>query len=89
MSSEPKRLYRSRNDRWLAGICGGIGTYFGLDPTLIRVLFVLFGLVVGGGFLLYILLWIIIPLEPDSLGKAVEAVETPEEDEEPEEGENS
>ena len=65
MSSETKRLYRSRDDRWLAGICGGLGAYFDLDPTLIRVLFVLFALVVGGGFLLYILLWVIIPLEPE------------------------
>lgn len=80
MSNEPKRLYRSRDDRWLAGICGGIGAYFGLDPTLIRVLFALFALAVGGGILLYILLWIIIPLEP---GAAGEAVHDPEEDEKP------
>ncbi|MGD9046640.1 MAG: PspC domain-containing protein, partial [Anaerolineae bacterium] len=64
MSENVKRLYRSRDERWLAGICGGLGSYFGLDPTLIRALFVLFGLVVGGGLLLYIILWIIIPLEP-------------------------
>ncbi len=81
MSNEPKRLYRSRDDRWLAGICGGIGAYFGLDPTLIRVLFVLFGLAVGGGFLLYILLWIIIPLEAEN---PEEAVIAPQEKKEPE-----
>jgi len=80
VSNEPKRLYRSRDDRWLAGICGGIGAYFGLDPTLIRVLFALFALAVGGGILLYILLWIIIPLEPEATG---EAVHDPEEDEKP------
>jgi phage shock protein C len=66
MSESAKRLYRSRSDRWLAGICGGLGHYFGLDPTLIRVLFVLFGLVIGGGIIAYILLWIIIPLEPEA-----------------------
>ena len=64
MSSEPKRLYRARTDRWLAGICGGLGHYFNLDPTLIRVLFVLFALAFGGGFLAYVILWLIIPLEP-------------------------
>lgn len=67
MSEIPKRLYRSRQDRWLAGICGGLGHYFDLDPTLIRVLFVLFGLIIGGGIIAYILLWIIIPLEPEAI----------------------
>lgn len=80
MSSEPKRLYRARDDRWLAGICGGIGAYFGLDPTLIRVLFVLFALVVGGGIFLYLLLWIIIPLEPEVPG---DGAIVPEEEAEP------
>jgi len=67
MSNTAKRLYRSRENRWLAGICGGIGAYFDLDPTVIRVLFVLFALAVGGGILLYVLLWIIIPIEPETL----------------------
>jgi phage shock protein C len=79
MSSETKRLTRSRNDRWLAGICGGLGAYFSLDPTLIRVLFILFGLAVGGGFLLYILMWIIIPLEPESLGAGADSPDESEE----------
>jgi phage shock protein C len=65
--SEVKRLYRSRTQRWLAGVCGGLGQYLGLDPTAIRVLFVLLALMVGGGFLLYLLLWIIIPLEPETV----------------------
>jgi phage shock protein C len=67
MSNEPKRLYRSNSDRWLAGICGGLGQYFHLDPTLIRVIFVLFALAFGGGFLAYVILWLIIPLEPDTV----------------------
>jgi phage shock protein C len=64
--SEAKRLYRSRKERMFAGICGGLGNYFDVDPTLIRVLFVLFALVVGGGILAYLLLWILIPLEPEA-----------------------
>jgi phage shock protein C len=72
MSENVKRLYRSRDERWLAGVCGGLGSYFDLDPTLIRALFVLFGLVVGGGLLLYIILWIIIPLEPDPAALQIE-----------------
>jgi phage shock protein C len=68
--SEVKRLYRSRRNRWLAGVCGGLAQYLGLDPTVIRVLFVLLALIVGGGFLLYLLLWIIIPVEPETVTEA-------------------
>jgi phage shock protein C len=69
MSTNVKHLYRSRTDRWFAGVCGGLGHYFGIDPTLVRALFVLFGLVVGGGILAYLLLWLIIPLEPEEAGQ--------------------
>jgi phage shock protein C len=66
MSDNVKRLYRSREERMLAGVCGGLGSYFAVDPTLVRVLFVLFGLVVGGGILAYLILWILIPLEAEA-----------------------
>jgi phage shock protein C len=56
---EPKRFYRSRNDRVLAGVCGGLAEYFDIDPLLIRLLFVVLALIGGGGFLLYIILWIV------------------------------
>ncbi len=78
MSGEMKRLYRSRTNRWFAGICGGLGQYFGVDPTLIRALFVLFGLVVGGGILAYLILWLIIPLEPEAAAAAAAAEQTAE-----------
>ena len=65
MTEDIKRLYRSRSDRWLFGVCGGIGDYFGLDPILIRVLFVIFSLMFGSGVLLYIIMWLIIPQEPE------------------------
>lgn len=55
-----KRLYRSRESRMLCGVCGGIAEYFNIDPTLIRLLFVLFGLS-GSGILAYIIAAIIIP----------------------------
>jgi phage shock protein C len=60
-----KKLYRSKTDRKIAGICGGLGKYFDIDPTLIRVGFVLL-LLPGGlpGLLPYIVLWLIIPEEP-------------------------
>jgi phage shock protein C len=66
----------------LAGVCGGIGEYFDIDPTVIRILFVLFALVIGGGILLYIILLIIMPLEPDSSMGAVEVVEQESEESE-------
>jgi len=64
MSAEPTRLYRSRTDRMLAGVAGGIAKYFNVDPTLVRLLFVLFALAGGPGLLVYIILWIIMPVEP-------------------------
>lgn len=61
--NEPKRLYRSRKNRMIAGVCGGLAEYFGIDPIIIRLiaLVLLFG---GGGFLFYVIGWIIIPQRP-------------------------
>lgn len=58
-----KKLYRSETDKMVAGVCGGIAKYFDFDPTLVRLLFVLFVLWGGGGVLAYIICWIIIPTE--------------------------
>lgn len=63
-SPDIKKLYRSRNDRVLGGVCGGIGNYFDIDPVIIRVLGVVAFFTVGVGFLAYIIAWIIIPEEP-------------------------
>ena len=60
-----KKLYRSSADKKLAGVCGGLGKYIGIDPTVIRILFVFLALPGGlPGILPYILLWLIIPEEP-------------------------
>ena len=60
-----KRLYRSRDERLIAGVAGGIANYFNIDPTLVRLAFVAFTLAGGGvGLLAYVLLAIIMPLEP-------------------------
>ncbi len=61
---EPKRLYRSKADRIIGGVCGGIGKYFELDPVLVRVLWAIAFFVGGAGLLAYIIAWIIIPEEP-------------------------
>ena len=60
---ENKRLYRSRTNRQLAGVCGGLAEYFGVDPTIVRILFVLFALMGGPGLILYIILALIVPEE--------------------------
>ena len=59
-----RRLYRSRNDRLIAGVAGGLGEYLGLDPVIIRVLFVILAVAGGPGVLLYIILWLVMPAEP-------------------------
>lgn len=64
MSAEYKKLYRSRNDRMIAGVCGGLGEYFEVDPTLIRLLFVL-GIFAtfSGAFWAYLIMMIVVPEE--------------------------
>ncbi len=59
-----KKLYRSREDKMLGGVCGGIANYFGVDPTLIRLAFVLIFFADGAGLLAYIVAWILIPEKP-------------------------
>ncbi len=59
-----KRLYRSRDERMIWGICGGLGQYFDIDPTIVRVAWVLTLFLGGWGILAYIILRFVIPLEP-------------------------
>lgn len=60
------RLYRSKKNRIIAGVCGGIGEYFKVDPTLIRLLWLLISILSAGagGVVAYIIAWVIIPEEP-------------------------
>ncbi len=58
-----KRLTRSRSDYMLGGVCAGLGHYFGIDPTIVRLIFVLLAISGGSGVLLYLVLWIVIPRE--------------------------
>ena len=59
-----KKLYRSRQDQIVGGVCGGIAEYFGIDATLVRLAFVLFALIEGAGVIAYIIAWIIVPERP-------------------------
>lgn len=62
--TQTRRLYRSRTDRKLAGVCGGLAQYFNTDATLLRVLFVVLALLGGPGLVIYLLMWILVPEEP-------------------------
>ena len=57
----PSGLYRSEENRIVAGVAGGLGEYFGIDPTIIRVIFVLLTVFGGSGLLIYLILWLIMP----------------------------
>jgi phage shock protein C len=59
-----RKLYRSRTNRKLAGVCGGLAEYFNTDATLIRVLFVLLAVLGGSGIVIYLAMWIIVPKQP-------------------------
>jgi phage shock protein C len=56
------RLYRSATDKVIGGVCGGLAHYFNIDPALVRLAFVVFALTGGAGVLLYIVLWIAVPV---------------------------
>lgn len=58
-----KHLYRSKNNQMIAGVCAGLGDYFNIDPTVIRLIFVLVTVFGGYGIPMYIILWIILPEE--------------------------
>ena len=72
MAESAKKLYRSQEEKWLGGVCGGLGEYFNIDPIIVRLIFVAFALIAGGGLLLYLIMWLIIPQEPTEGAPAVE-----------------
>ena len=69
-----KKLYRSRNDKKICGVCGGLAKYLNMDVTVVRLLAVLLTLFVGGGLIAYIVAALVMPEEPENIVE-----ETPEE----------
>jgi phage shock protein C len=63
---ETKRLYRSTTDKMIGGVCAGLANYFGLDPTVVRLIFVFLFLLGGHGLLVYLILLLVIPPQPAS-----------------------
>ena len=64
MGSDIKRLYRSKSNRFIAGICGGFGDYFNIDADIIRVIFILLTFIGGVGLILYLVGLVILPENP-------------------------
>jgi phage shock protein PspC (stress-responsive transcriptional regulator) len=74
------RLYRDTNDKVLGGVCSGLAAYFRIDPSIIRIIFVVFTFSGGAGFLLYLLMWIILPSKPlDHIASTKRLYRNPEE----------
>lgn len=69
-----KRLYRSRTDRRVAGVCGGIADYLAVDPTLVRIIWAIFALAGGPGIVIYIVMAAIIPEEPQFVQTSAEKI---------------
>lgn len=65
---EPKKLRRSYKDTIIGGVSGGLGEYFATDPLIFRILFIVLLFTGGGGFLIYLLMWIFIPKDVPKLG---------------------
>jgi phage shock protein C len=70
-----KRLYRDKSNEMIGGVCSGIAEYLDVDTTIIRLLFVIFAFMGGGGFWIYLVLWFIMPEKPLTLSEAVEVKE--------------
>jgi len=64
ITTPKRRLYRSRKEKVIAGVCGGLANYFDMDPTWMRLIFVLFFLLGGSAFILYMIMWLVVPIEP-------------------------
>jgi phage shock protein C len=77
MAKEPKRLYRSRSKRILGGVCGGLGEYLNIDPTVLRVIFVVLAFLYGASLLIYLIMWVLVPEEPQSSAEVVPLSEEP------------
>jgi len=61
MENQDKRLYKSRSNRVISGVCGGIGEYFGIDPTVLRIVLVVLIFFKGVGLLIYFIAWLCMP----------------------------
>jgi phage shock protein PspC (stress-responsive transcriptional regulator) len=64
MNEQPKKLFRSRQERMIGGVAGGLGEYLNIDPTLMRLAFVILTFFGGSGIPIYLIMWLVIPESP-------------------------
>lgn len=62
-----KKFYRSRKNRLIAGVCGGLAEYFEIDSIIVRLITLILVLSLGAGIIAYIIAWIVVPEEPDNI----------------------
>jgi phage shock protein PspC (stress-responsive transcriptional regulator) len=77
---EPQRLFRSETDKVIAGVAGGLGEYFKIDPTIIRILFILLTIFGGSGLIIYIVLWLVMPPKSSVNGLGAQSIKSNIED---------
>lgn len=63
--TEPKKLYRDAEQGKLGGVCAGLGDYLNADPTIIRLVFILLTLAGFSGVLIYLIMWLVVPVRPE------------------------
>ncbi len=67
MKKEQKKLYRIKEEAMIGGVCAGLGEYLDIDPTVIRVIWVVVFLMAGTGLLIYLILWALLPKKNETL----------------------
>jgi phage shock protein C len=67
-----RKLWSSRRDKKIAGVCGGLATYFMIDPTWMRLLFIFFFLAGGAALFVYVIIWLLVPLEPREFQRIID-----------------
>ena len=78
---ETKKLYRSNTDKMIAGVCGGLGKYVDIDPTIIRIIFLLLLLMGSAGLWVYLIMMVIVPMEPAGDAENIEPKPTTRDEE--------
>jgi phage shock protein PspC (stress-responsive transcriptional regulator) len=77
---ETKKLYRSNTDKMIAGVCGGLGKYFDIDTTIIRIIFVFLLLTGSAGFWIYLIMMVIVPMEPGDSDEVIDVTPSAEDE---------
>ena len=74
MANKVKKLYRSESEKMIAGVAGGLGEYFEVDPTIVRIIFLILVAFYGLGAFIYVAMWLIVPTESDLKGTSAEVM---------------